>query len=190
MGRVTRGVMRLIVVAGLGMGVGSAVGCATAAEGPSAKAMSPAQAAQVADVECVGIPQKERELGILAYRDAMEGTRPLKVTEQVGKWTLTHTRGVAITLRSQPGMSSQWLARVATCHVALAVAGRGVVDVDGKDPLLVPGAVVRVDDAYLGFVVSVGLPDDATAADAMKRAHVLLSTPTSPAGPATAALRK
>ena len=40
--------------------------------------MTPGEAEQVVSEECVGVPTKERELGLLAYRDAIAGQRTLK----------------------------------------------------------------------------------------------------------------
>jgi hypothetical protein len=145
--------------------------------------MTPAQAAQIADQECAGIPAKERELGILAYRDSIGGVRPLKEKTRVGKWETTHDRGVEIAVRAQPGMSAPWLERVATCHIALATAGRGGASTDATDPLLVAGATVRVEEADTGFIVSVRVPDDASVSEISRRTQALL---TGPSGPATA----
>jgi hypothetical protein len=184
MGRVKENLTRFVVVIGFGGTLAAtASGCATGAEGSPTGAMTPAQAAQVADAQCVGIPAKEQELGILAYRDAIAGAQPLKVAEQVGKVKFTHDRGVSIALRAQPGMSAQWLARVASCHMALAAAGRGVSDASGNDPLLVPGASVRVEEGYTTFTIAVQVPNEAAASDAMSRVHALV---TGPAGPVTA----
>lgn len=167
-------------------GVGGALvltlnGCATG--GASMGSMTPAQASQVADEDCIGVPAKERELGILAYRDAVRGAESLKESEQVGKMKFAKDRGVVIALRAQPGMSAPWLGRVASCHMALAAAGRDASSASAMDPLLVPGAAVRVDETATGFAVSVRVPNDEAASETLRRAHALL---TGPSGPATA----
>ena len=175
--------VRILVLTGIGALVSTTAGCASVAGSSTGTAMTPAQAAQVADNECSGIPAKERELGILAYRDAIGGARPLKETTQVGKVQFSHERGVVIAVRAQPGMSAPWLQRVATCHIALAAAGRGVTSPGAADPLLVPGATVRVEEADTGFIVSVRVPDDTSASEISRRTQALL---TGPSGPATA----
>lgn len=175
--------VRLLVMTGLGGTlVSSASGCATTAGGSSPTAMTPAQAAQLADEECIGIPAKERDLGLLAYRDAIGGARPLKERTRVGKMELTRDRGVVIAVRAQPGMTAPWLERVAMCHIAQTSAGRSAIPIE-SDPLLVSGATVRVEEADTGFIVSVRVPDDATASEVSRRAQALL---TGPSGPATA----
>lgn len=158
-------------------------GCATTAGGASVASMTPGQAAQVADEDCVGVPAKERELGIMAYRDSFNGVQALNESEQVGKMKFAKNRGVVIALRAQPGMSAPWLGRVASCHMALAAAGRDVSSASGTDPLLVPGAAVRVDETATGFIVSVKVQNGDAASETLRRAQALL---TGPSGPATA----
>jgi hypothetical protein len=175
--------VKVALMTGIGALVTAAGGCATVPGGSTGAAMTPAQAAQVADQECAGIPAKERELGIMAYRDSIGGVRPLKEKTRVGKWEYSHDRGVEIAVRAQPGMSAPWLERVATCHIALATAGRSEATSNGTDPLLVPGATVRVDEADTGFIVSVRVPDDASDSEISRRTQALLS---GPSGPATA----
>jgi hypothetical protein len=175
-------VVRSLVMVGFGAALSSAgVGCATAGAGSAV--MTPAEAEQVASEECVGVPAKEREEGLLAYRDSIAGTRPLKEDVQVGKVKFSHERGVVISLRARQGMSAPWLGRVSACHIALVAAAGGQASGAANDPLLVPGVTVRVEEAYDGFVVSVRVPDDAAATETLRRAQALL---TGPSGPATA----
>ncbi len=167
-----------------GVGVATlavAAGCATANEGPLSASLTPDQYAEVAAQQCSGIPVKEQELGLLAYRDAISNAAPLKETYLVGKTKFTRDRGVELTMRAELNMTVPWLARVATCHIALARSNR--IAPTEADPLLVAGATVDVEEAYTGFVVRVHVPDDAGAAEAVHRATVALTGPT---GPATA----
>jgi hypothetical protein len=176
--------VKLLVMTGLGGAlVSSASGCATTAGGSSPTAMTPAQAAQRADEECIGIPAKERDLGIFAYRDAIGGARPLKESTHVGKVEFSRDRGVVIAVRAQPGMTAPWLERVAMCHIAQAGVGRGAANPVESDALLVAGATVRVEEADTGFIVSVRAPDDATASEVSRRVQALV---TGPSGAATA----
>ncbi len=169
-----------LVVASLGGALLSATGgCATTATSPSA--MTPAETAQVAERECAGVPTKERELGILAYRDVIGGAGTLKETSQVGKVQFSHDRGVDITVRAQPGMTAPWLERVASCHIAAAASGRGTPATGAMDPLLVPGASVRVQETSMGYIVSVRVRDDASASEVSHRTQALLSGPSGPA---------
>lgn len=158
----------------IGMGgtlAATVAGCATTAEGPATAAMTPRVAEQI----CVGVPAKERQLGLLAYRDAIGGSRTLKETEQVGKAKLIHDRGVAIEVRAQPGMSAPWLERVASCHIALAASGQGTVAMNTSDPLLVPGTSVRVEEAGMSYVVSIRVGDGNAATEVSRRARALVA---------------
>src|SRR5664279_5366492 len=174
-------VVKVLLMAGVGALTAVAGGCATLPGGSTGAAMTPAQNAQFADQQCAGIPAKERELGILAYRDAIAGSRPLKEKTHVGKYETSHDRGVEIAVRAQPGMSAPWLERVATCHIALATAGRAAADLNATDPLLVAGATVRVEGAETGFIVSVRVPDEASVSEISRRTQGLLSGPSGPA---------
>ena len=154
-----------------GMLMWAGSGCATGMSGRAS--MTPAQAAQVADEQCAGVPEKERELGLLAYRDGIADVRTLSVAEQVGKVQFAHARGALIEVRAQPGISGPWLGRVAACHMALATAGRGGTGGGNADPLLVSGVSLRVDETATGYVLSVRAPDDGAANEVMRRAQAL-----------------
>jgi hypothetical protein len=158
----------------------AASGCATEAGGLSAS-LTPEQYAQVSLEQCSGVPAKEQELGVMAFRSAVANAQPLKETYQVGKTKFERDRGVQIAVRAQPNITAPWLARVATCHIALARSGR--INPNESDPLTVAGATVQVDEAYTGYVVSVHVTDDVAAAEVMRRTTVALTGPT---GPATA----
>jgi hypothetical protein len=143
--------------------------------------MSPTQAAQLAENDCSGVPAKERELGILAYRESIGAAQPLKESEQVGKTKIFHTRGVVFGVRAQPGMTGPWLERVASCHIELAAAGQLASNTASADPLLVPGTTVRVEEAGTGYLVSVRAPNADAASEVTRRTQALLTGPSGPA---------
>jgi hypothetical protein len=169
MNRVSSFVM--VGVGGLFMSM--AGGCATT----DSTTTTAAQTAQFADQACLGVPAKERELGLLAYRDALGGAEKLQETEQVGKVKIARDRGVDIAVRAQPGMTAPWLERVASCHIAAVASGQAPTTPAGVDPLLVTGATVRVQETGTGYVVSVRVPDDRSASEVSKRTQALLTTP-------------
>jgi hypothetical protein len=179
MERVTTNLVRLLVMTGVGAMLTS-TGCATT-EGDSAGAISPARAAQLAEDDCSGIPAKEREQGILAYREAMSAAQPLKESQLVGKTKIFHTRGVVFAVRAEPGMTAPWLERVAACHIDLSTSGQLASNAGATDPLLVPGTTVRVEEAAMGYVVSVRVPNDDAASEVTRRAQAFLTGPTGPA---------
>ena len=152
-------------------------GCATDAAG-TARDYSTVAGADVRENDCVGVPARERNLGILAYRDAIAGARSLKESTRVGKTEVSHDRGVAIAVRAQPGMSAPWLARVASCHITLASSRSGPPgEGDANDPLLVPGATVRVEESGTTYIVSIRVPDEQAALEVARRAQTLLMIP-------------
>ncbi|HVV51922.1 MAG TPA: hypothetical protein VHO06_19795 [Polyangia bacterium] len=182
MSKQTRSWSRTVIgCGGAGLAALLAAGCATESAGPLAASMTPEQYAQVAGEQCAGVPAKEQEQGILAYRDALSGAQPLKEPYQVGKVTLTHDRGVRIGVRAQPTLTGPWLERVATCHMALARAGR--LAPNAGDPFAVAGATVRVEEAYTGYVVELRVSNADAATEVMDRATAALAAP---AGPMTA----
>jgi hypothetical protein len=157
----------------------AANGCATEAPSAFNPSLTPVQYAQISQDQCTGVPAKERELGVLAYRDAVANVQPLKEEYTVGKTKLTHDRGVKIAIRAQPSMTAPWLERVAICHVALVRAGQ--IAANAGDPQVVPGASIDVEAAYTGYIVSVRVPDADGAAEVMRRATVALTGGTAPA---------
>ncbi|MGO9287951.1 MAG: LexA family protein, partial [Polyangia bacterium] len=61
---------------------------------------SAAQYAAIADDACVGVPAKEREMGLLAYRDGIVNVTPLQEDTFAGKIKATRTEGAVIALRA------------------------------------------------------------------------------------------
>jgi hypothetical protein len=159
----------------------AATGCATETGGAMSASLTPAQYAQVSTEQCSGVPAKEQELGVMAYRSAIANAQPLKEAYSVGKVKFERERGVQIAVRAQPNLTAPWLARVATCHIALARSGQ--ITPSESDPLAVAGATVQVEEGYTGYLVSVHVTDETAAAEVMRRTTVAL---TAPSGPATA----
>lgn len=157
---------------------GAVVGCATASSEPLAAAEGGEDAGHV----CAGIPAKERELGLLSYRDAIGGTAPLMMHTRLYKAVEDNRKvGVKIAIRAQLGLTVPWLSRVAACHLALAAA-KQLESTDAKDdPLLVPGVRVTVEEASMGFIVSLRAPDARAADDVNSRAVALATGPSAQA---------
>jgi hypothetical protein len=155
-------------------------GCATS--GTSAGLASVQGGAADPTQACAGVPAKERELGLMSYKDAIGGTAPMHDRVSLSKGVAVDQEvGVQIAVRAQQGLTGPWLARVATCHAALAAAGQ-LESRDAKDdPLVVPGISVSVEEAPTGFVVSIRAPNASAATEVTTRAVALVSGPTSPA---------
>jgi hypothetical protein len=160
----------------------AASGCATTS-GASAP-LAAVQGTEDAGQACAGIPDKERELGLLSFHDALGGTAPLRDRVLIGKTMIVDKDvGVRIAVRAQPGLTAPWLARVASCHMALAASHQLEAPNAKNDPLAVPGVQVSVDEAYTGFIVSIRGADPSIVSDLSSRATAMLATP---AGPMTA----
>jgi hypothetical protein len=173
----------MVGLVGMGLVAFAAMsGCATDnAAGPLSASLSSPEYARIAEAQCTGLPTKEQQMGVLAYRDSIAGTQTLKEEYSVGKMKLTHDRGVQLAIRAQPSMSVPWLERVATCHMALA-RSNALANSNG-DPQLVAGATVRVEETFTGYVVSIRVPDADSAAEVMRRTTVAM---TATSGPMTA----
>jgi hypothetical protein len=146
---------------------GAGAGCATTSTAP---ALAAALGGEDTEHACAGVPAKERDLGLLTYRDAIGGTAPWHERVRISKGVeVDQEVGVRIAVRAQPGLTAPWLARVATCHASLAAANQ-IEAADAKnDPLRVPGVAVSVDEAATGFIVSVRAPNAIDAADVKAR---------------------
>jgi hypothetical protein len=137
---------------------------------------SAAHFAAIADDICTGMPAKERQMGLLAYREDIERVAPLLDEGPYGKIEGSD-RGAVVRLRATPGMSIPWLERVNRCHVALVGSGRLVDKESGEDPFLVPGAFVWAGDYGGYYNVSIGSADHAKAMEILRRSRALVSTP-------------
>ena len=144
-----------------------------------------AQYAAIADDVCTGVPVKEREMGLLAYRDAIVSVAPLKEEYFVGKIKTSRSEGAVIGLRATPGITKPWLERVNGCHVALVGSGRMVGNDAVSDPFAVAGTSVVAVETFAGYVLFVKGVNAETTQEISKRLYALLLTA---ANPATASL--
>jgi len=159
-----------------------AIGCAGSfTSGSNGTIPSSAQYAAIADDACAGVPAKERELGLLAYRDAITSVAPLNEVSFVGKSKVSNTKGSVIGLRATPGVSVPWLERVNSCHVALVGAGRLTGNDVASDPFVIPGTILYAAEVYAGYALSVRGSNNDSAQEISRRSSALLSAPTHPA---------
>jgi hypothetical protein len=158
-----------------------ATGCAgTFMSGSNGTIPTPAQYAAIADDACTGVPARERELGLLAYRDAITSVAPLNEVSFVGKSKVSNTKGAVIGLRATPGISVPWLERVNICHVALVGSGRLVGNDAASDPFVIPGTILSAAEVYAGYALSVRGSNIDSAQEISRRSSVLLSAPAHP----------
>ena len=176
--------MLAVVVAGGTCTVGAAARGEAITAGMSGRS-SAAQYAAIADDICVGVPAKEREMGLLAFRENIVSMAPLNEIRFAGKAKYSQTEGVAIKLRATPGISVPWLERVNGCHVALVASGRLPGNVGPSDPFILPGTTVEASEVYAGFVLSLRGQNYDAAREILQRSYALISPP---GGVKTAAL--
>jgi hypothetical protein len=154
-----------------------ASGCAHANHGADGTTTSAAQYAAIANDLCMGMPAKERETGLLAYREDIERVVPLLADGPFGGEE-SNPVGAAIRLRATQGMSVPWLDRVNRCQVALVASWHRVGKESTEDPFLIPGATVSPVDVYGGYYdLSVRGDNDASAMEILRRSKALLSAP-------------
>ena len=161
-----------VTIAGAACTLGGAAYGETGAVGGKT---SEAQFAAIEDDICTGVPAKEREMGLLAFRDNIVSISPLNEFKFAGKAKYSHTEGVFIKLRATPGISVPWLERVNGCHVAMAGAGR--LAGNEADPFILPGTSVGASEVYAGYVLSVRAANYGAVQDILQRSYALISTP-------------
>ena len=65
-------------------------------------------------------------------------------------------------------MTVPWLERINNCHGALATAGR-LPQSAGRDPFIVPGTTVRIEETYTGYLLTVRAESDDVTDDVVQR---------------------
>ena len=171
-------VRRLITVAIVGTAcfMTAAAHGETAASGTNGKP-SAAHYAAVADDICTGVPARERELGLLAFRDNIVSVAPLNEFHYAGKAKYLRTEGAVIKLRATPGVSVPWLERVNGCHIAMAGSGRLAGNDVAMDPFTLTGTTVAATEVYAGYVLSVRGASVASVQEILQRSYALISAP-------------
>jgi len=171
-------VRRLITVAI----VGAACSMTAAAYGETGASaangkLSAVQYAAVADDICTGVPARERELGLLAFRDNIVSVAPLNEFHYAGKAKYLRTEGAVIKLRATPGISVPWLERVNGCHIAMIGSGRLAGNEAAMDPFMLKGTSVVATEVYAGYVLSVRGASVEAVQEILHRSYALVSTP-------------
>ena len=166
--------------------VGAACTLAVAAHGETSATVergktSASQYAAIADDICTGVPARERELGLLAFRDNIVSVTPLNEFHYAGKAKYLRTEGAVIKLRATPGISVPWLERVNGCHIAMAGSGRLAGNDAATDPFSLTGTTVAATEVYAGYVLSVRGSSAESVQEILRRWYALRPTPASPA---------
>jgi hypothetical protein len=162
--------------------VGAACTLAVAARGETTASgagekTSAMQYAAIADNICTGVPARERELGLLAFRDNIVSVAPLNEFHYAGKAKYLRTEGAVIKLRATPGISVPWLERVNGCHIAMMGSGRLAGSEAALDPFILKGTTVAAAEVYAGYVLSVRGASVEAVQEILQRSYALVSTP-------------
>jgi len=159
--------------------VGAACSMSALAFGET-KTSSAQYAGSAVDI-CAGVPARERELGLLAFRDNIVSVAPLNEFHYAGKAKYLRTEGAVIRLRATPGISVPWLERVNGCHIAMMGSSQLAENEAAMDPFAVAGTTVAATEVYAGYVLSVRGASVESVQEILRRWYALRPTPTSPA---------
>ncbi len=124
-------------------------------------------------VACTGVPSKDRDAGPFADRGRIESIEILR--DRTWAKGMIQPIGVAIDLRSEPGITEQWLSRILECHMAhQAVVGRTAYD---SSPLAQYGSKVTVTATATGFRVTITSKDIDVARSVIAKGESLVGVP-------------
>jgi hypothetical protein len=132
-----------------------------------------AQAAPQRDtMACVGVPEIAVDGSPLTNRDDIRAVQEIKPDSPVSETeTVVPRAGARILLRAQPGMTAEWLQRIAECHMAkVSVSSPTTLT---SSPLDVKGALVSVQSTGNGFAVDITSPDVKIGREILERARAL-----------------
>ncbi|HVZ73806.1 MAG TPA: hypothetical protein VHJ20_15610 [Polyangia bacterium] len=127
------------------------------------------------DVACHGVRDADSQIGL--FTDARNIVRYQRLTprQPASETETAESRGgVRIFLTARPGMTPEWLQRIAECHIAREIAKR--YQDATQSPLDVPGITVSVTSTGDGFAVDL-LADTAKAADELVRRTTRVAKP-------------
>jgi hypothetical protein len=121
---------------------------------------------------CVGVPEIAMNGSPLTNPNDVRAVQEIKPDAPVSETETVIPRGGArILLRAQPGMTAEWLQRIAECHMAkVAVATPATLT---SSPLDVRGALVSVQSTGNGFAVDITSPDVKVAREILTRARAV-----------------
>lgn len=157
----------LLVTLGLGAGA-----CASSkAYSPKAKTSADrSQQYARANALCAGLPEEVRKQNVL--EDATSVRRAETLSRTTGRQRTKTPTGAAIEVSAKPGVTPQWLERVARCQAADYAAG--IADEGASsNPLAVDDISVQVQPKGDAFIVLVESDDRESAEEVSRRAKSL-----------------
>jgi len=127
---------------------------------------------------CRGVPTAEWTAASLTNPRNVRAVQEVKPEMPVSETeTVVQRWGARILLGAQPGMTAEWLQRVAECHMAQVATSASVALT--QSPLDVKGALVAVQSAGDGFAVDITSRDPKVGREILTRARALAPQPAS-----------
>jgi len=142
------------------------------ASAPVAQAQAPARNGMA----CSGVPDVDTNGSPLVNPEDVRSIQEIRAEAPVSEAETVVPRGGArILLRAQPGMTAEWLQRIAECHSShVAVANPAMLT---SSPLDVKGARVTVQSTGDGFAVDITSADYKVAREILARAKAMVPPP-------------
>jgi hypothetical protein len=129
---------------------------------------------------CNGVSDPERYVRLLSNRQNVVAVGEIKPDDfLLGDSSPDPRSGARVRVAAEPGVTAEWLQRLAECHIAQNAA-RGYPQSAVPSPLDVKGAAVQVSSVGDGFAVDVTSYDWKAGREILRRARALLIPPTAP----------
>lgn len=135
-----------------------------------AESVAPRPTAADAARVCDGISDAPAQDFLTDLRDDVD--RVEAVQEPItAKVSVTHTLGADVHVRAKPGMTAQWLARLAECHGVREAAGMACTS--AECPLRLARVTTSVSTTATGFILAIRSDDPAVAREIVRRAQIV-----------------
>jgi hypothetical protein len=129
---------------------------------------------------CKGVPDPERNVRLLTNRQDVVAVGEIKPDDSLFQDSSPDPRaGARVLVVAEPGVTAEWLERIAECHIAQNAA-RGYPQSAASSPLDVKGAAVHVSSVGDGFAVDITSYDWKAGREILRRARTLLGAQAAP----------
>lgn len=129
------------------------------------------------EAACAGLDEDERAISPFEWAASDIASLEPYTVQRGGKQPDDHLVGAVVTVRAVEGLTTEWLQRVAECHLARNAAVGHAIPEMPNCPLVPKGASVSVSSTGTGFSVAIRSSDDEAAADILARARRLTPAP-------------
>lgn len=129
------------------------------------------------EAACAGLDEDERAISPFEWAASDIASVEPYTVQRGGKQPDDQLVGAVVTVRAVEGLTTEWLQRVAECHLARNAAVGHAMPEMPNCPLVPKGASVSVSSTGTGFSVAIRSSDDEAAADILARARRLTPAP-------------